>query len=407
MENMDIHGIEQSYKAGIAKLMASDDANRDAIMEFIDFCKAKGIGKKRMVKYIYTLMNISQMLGKPFKEAGKQDIIRFLGRIEEHGFSEWTKHDYRVIVKRLYKWLEGGDSKYPEKVEWIKTTVRNGDHVLPEEILTEEEIFSMAKTGDNLKHKALLMTLYESGARIEEFLTLTNKRVQFDDNGCVVILSGKTGMRRIRLISSAPVLKTYLEAHPLKDEKEFPLWVAASGDRFVPLSYAGCSMLLQRIAEKAGIGKKVNPHAFRHARATHLSKILTYSQLCAFFGWSQGSQMPATYIHLSGADIDNTLLSSQGLKPIDNKAQTLFVRVCPSCREKNSPLSSICVSCGEPLTSSEEMKKRIEELERTVKLLQPYMELVRGQNSVADRITGSRLNEELDNHIRKGTPLRQ
>jgi len=405
METLDVHGTAQGYQASLGKLKSSTDINKCTIESFIQYCTAKSIGKKRIIKYVYSLLTISRMMGMPFEKATKQDIVKLLSDIQNAEWGEWSKHDYKVCVKKLYKWLEGNDEEYPQKVKWIKTTFKKSDATLPEHIMQEEEIFALAKSCDNLKHKAIILTLYESGARIEEFLSLTNKRLQFDENGCVAILSGKTGMRRIRLISSAPLLKAYLESHPLRNEDEFPLWVAKSGDRQVPLSYTACSMLLSRLAEKSGLKKKVNPHAFRHARATHLSKILTYSQLCAFFGWAQGSDMPATYIHLSGADIDNTLLSSQGLKPIDNKAETLFVRVCPSCREKNSPLSSLCVSCGEPLTSQEELKKRIGELERTVKLLQPYMDMTKDVNAIADKVTGSNLNQQLEEYIKTGKKL--
>ena len=402
MENIDVHGVAKAHQASLDKLASSKDANTGTIEDFVQYCKAKGIGKKRVVKYVYTLLTISKMLDKLFNEATKQDIVKLMSEIQDSKWSEWTKHDYKVCVKRLYKWLEGNDEEYPEKVKWIKTTFKKSNSTLPEEILQEEEIFSLVKSCENLKHKAIILSLYESGARIEEFLTLTNKRLQFDENGCVAILSGKTGMRRLRLISSAPLLKTWLESHPLKDEDEFPLWVAKNRNKIVPMSYTACNMLLTRLADKAGIKKKVNPHAFRHARATHLSKILTHSQLCAFFGWSQNSEMPATYIHLSGSDIDNTLLASQGLKPIDNKSETLFIKVCPNCRDKNSPLSSICVSCGEPLTSQEKMKKKVEELERRLQVLEPYMRMTKETNTIADNITGSRLNQQLDDYIKNG-----
>jgi len=364
MKKIDVHKTDQHYETGLKKLENSNDINKQTIEKFIDYCHATGLAKKRVVKYIYTLLNISKMIGKPFKKATKDDLIRFVGGIEKKEWSDWTKHDYKIMTKRLYKWLEGNDEDYPAKVKWLKTTMKNGNKKLPEDILTEEEIFKIAKIGKNLKHKAMVLTLYESGARIEEFLTLTNKKVQFDENGCILMLEGKTGMRRVRIISSAPVLQKWLEKHPLREESAFPLWVAKLRGEDVAISYSACKMLLSRLAEKAKVNKRVNPHAFRHARATHLSRILTHSQLCQFFGWTQGSEMAGVYVHLSGKDIDNTLLASQGLRPIDEKEKTLFVRVCPKCQEKNSPLSSICVKCAEPLTQQEETKKTMEDMQK-------------------------------------------
>jgi hypothetical protein len=39
--------------------------------------------------------------------------------------------------------------------------------------------------------------MYESGARPEEFLTLSNKDILIDTKGAILILRGKTGERRV------------------------------------------------------------------------------------------------------------------------------------------------------------------------------------------------------------------
>lgn len=58
--------------------------------------------------------------------------------VERASWSDWTKHDFKVILKKFYKWLRGSEV-YPEEVIWIKAPVRNNNK-LPEELLTEEEI---------------------------------------------------------------------------------------------------------------------------------------------------------------------------------------------------------------------------------------------------------------------------
>lgn len=54
---------------------------------------------------------------------------------------------------------------------------------------------------------------------------------------------------------------------------------------FKKLAYNSLRTILRIIAEKASIKKKVIPHAFRHARATHLANSLTEAQMKEFFGW--------------------------------------------------------------------------------------------------------------------------
>ncbi|RLG70969.1 MAG: hypothetical protein DRO11_05300 [Methanobacteriota archaeon] len=49
------------------------------------------------------------MLGKDFDKATKEDIERLVKRLERSDYSAWTKHDYKVALKRFYRWLNGGE----------------------------------------------------------------------------------------------------------------------------------------------------------------------------------------------------------------------------------------------------------------------------------------------------------
>jgi ribosomal protein L40E len=71
--------------------------------------------------------------------------------------------------------------------------------------------------------------------------------------------------------------------------------------------------------------------------------------MCEYFGWKQGSRMPAFYVHLSGRDVDNKMLELHGLKPKDEDGLKLKVKVCARCQFKNSPVSKFCNRCGSAL----------------------------------------------------------
>lgn len=105
----------------------------------------------------------------------------------------------------------------------------------------------------------------------EEFLSLQRKNIVFDELGAVVVVDGKTGQRRQRLILSVPFVAEWLSDQP-DNRPEASLWIHnAQGcheEGIVPLDYYAARKLLVRLQRKAGIQKHVNPHAFRHARAT-------------------------------------------------------------------------------------------------------------------------------------------
>jgi integrase len=80
------------------------------------------------------------------------------------------------------------------------------------------------------------------------------------------------------------------------------------------LSYGFVSRKLKELAKKADVKKPANAHAFRHARATFIARHLKETEMREFFGWGRDSEMPSIYVHLSGRDVDNSVLSIYGIK---------------------------------------------------------------------------------------------
>ncbi len=181
----------------------------------------------------------------------------------------------------------------------------------------------------------------------------------------MIIVHGKTGWRRIRLVSSVPHLSNWLEHHPLKDNPEVPLWVGmGTKNHNKPMSYDCLRMLLRKIAKRAGVRKDVNPHNFRHSRATDLANWMTEAQMDKFFGWVIGSKMASVYIHLSGRDIDEVILKIH-VKIKEETHEQLKPKTCPICGHENAPEAELCLKCRRPLS----VKAVLEAEERERELL--------------------------------------
>lgn len=114
-----------------------------------------------------------------------------------------------------------------------------------------------------------------------------------------------------------------------------------------PISVSGASRLVKKIAKKAGIKKRVHPHLFRHSRATHLAPHLSEALLKQHMGWAQSSDMAATYIHLSGQELDKALQKLNGIK-VEEKVEESKLKLitCVRCKTQNSATSRFCTSCG-------------------------------------------------------------
>lgn len=360
MKNADIHNFEARLEAILKKIRSSkeiDDNNKIHIIRFHDNCFAEGLSTARVVKYADLLCRLAKILGKDFSRARESDIRRLVQEIERTNLSDWSKHDYRVVLKRFYRWLRGKED-YPKEVKWIKTTMKNSNRKLPEELLSEEEILKMIEAVNHPRDKALISTIYESGGRIGEVLSLSLKRVKLDQYGAQVILSGKKGTRRVRLWISCPYLISWMNIHPLKDDPDSPLWTEykmskrQEKEKIIyerkAVNYRAAVMVLRRAAQKAGIKKRIHPHLFRHSRATYLAKHLTEAQMKEVFGWTQGSEMASIYVHLSGRDVDEALLKVYGVKKDEDKKDESILKPkeCPRCGFVNEKTAKFCSKCS-------------------------------------------------------------
>jgi len=347
----EIYNYQRRIEGALKRIKLSDFGEEDKILfdEYYRECIILSLSKARIAKYLNTLKRIRVMLSKPFKQVTKSDVRNLIHTIESRNYSDWTKHDYKIIFKIFFRWLKQTND-YPDEVSWITFKIRN-NRLLPEEILTEEEVERLVISAYSIRDKAFILVLYESGCRIGELLSLSLKNVQFDEYGAKLIVDGKTGMRRVRIIFSAPKLALWIDNHPLRENPDAPLWITQSMNRRnKQLMYSSAKSMLKKVAKRSGIRKRIYPHLFRHSRATHLANHLTESQLKHHLGWVQASKMASIYVHLSGRDVDQAFLNLQGIKSdiaIDKPKITL--QVCSRCEYKNSPTSKFCNKCGSPL----------------------------------------------------------
>ena len=369
-KRIDIHDYDKQLKSALARVKTNSEisnTNRKIILEFHRRLLADSLSTPRVVYYLNRLCVIASLIRTDFDKAVKKDIEDVMRRINQMNYTEWAKKDYRVTLKKFYKWLRGCDEEgmYPPEVRWINTHVSIDRQDLPNNLPDEEDAKKMIEAAEHPRDKALIASLYESGCRVGEIAALRIGDINFDQYGAHIVVKGKTGSRRIRLVFSAPILASWINVHPQKDRPGAPLWVVVGTtkkfakenergnekygrDWSYELKYGAIASMIRRVAKKAGIEKKVNPHAWRHARATFLANKLTEQQLKHLFGWGQSSRMAATYVHLSGRDVDDALLAVYGMKkaPDKGKESELKPTGCPRCKEANEYSNVFCKKCG-------------------------------------------------------------
>jgi integrase/recombinase XerD len=351
------YNIEKRIKAMKQKDIL--DCNKQYIADFIDYQAAEGNSKARQAKYCSILSKIGQHVKYDFKEAELKQIQELKKWINNSNKSNWTKHDYLLTIKVFYKYLyqtyfprkqypKLWHKGYPEIVESINPKKARGKKKLPRQLITFDDVKELSEHTHNPRDRALIITLYESGARISELLGLTISDIEFDKHGARITLpdATKTGARKIRVIWSAPSINHWLRHHPKQDKPNSHLFCGLQKHNLgKELQYRHVNDLLKESAEKAKINKPVNPHHFRHSRASDLAKKLTEAQLCEYMGWVIGSREARTYVHLSGRDTDKAILEIHGV--IEEEKRKLQKTIeCPRCHVVNDPFSKFCNGCG-------------------------------------------------------------
>lgn len=354
-EQLVIHNYAHTLQAKLESIKNStriSEADKELILAFRGHCYAEGLCTSRVLKYMQKMSGLAELSQeivkrKSMNELNKEDVIKMIQHIECSGMSYDTKLDYKIAIRKFMKWLRKTE-EYPEEVRWIKTRKKKNTFKLPEELLKEEEVLKMINAAEYARDKALISALYESGCRTGEILTMKIKHLQFDDYGAVMIINGKTGMRRIRLITSMPYLIGWVNVHPDSNDPDAPLWVMIrrhKTDKRTFVNYACLNAMLKRLARKAGIKKRVYPHLFRHSRATALANHLTEAQMKEYLGWVRDSDMASVYIHLSGRDVDDAVLRMHGLKKEESRGKE-SVNLCFRCKTALRKEAKFCDRCG-------------------------------------------------------------
>ena len=131
-------------------------------------------------------------------------------------------------------------------------------------VLSEEEVLKVISATANLKHKAILVTIYSCGLRLSELLNLKIPDIQ-SDRHLLLIRDGK-GKKDRHTILSATTLSLLRKYYLVFKPKEY-LFEGQHGGR-----YSGKSVqnIIKHSLQSAKIKRHASVHTLRHSFATHL-----------------------------------------------------------------------------------------------------------------------------------------
>lgn len=166
-------------------------------------------------------------------------------------------------------------------------------------VLDTEEVRRILDLTTNLKHRAVLLTIYSAGLRVSEAVNLKvsdidSRRMQI----FVRCAKGKKDRYALLSMKTLEVLRTYWKLFRPDG------WLFSSArDRSVPYSVRSVQMVFSEVVQRAGILKKVSVHTLRHSFATHLLENGTGIHHIQLLLGHQSSKTTEIYLHVQRKDL--------------------------------------------------------------------------------------------------------
>lgn len=182
-----------------------------------------------------------------------------------------------VVIRSFLKFMvkSGALVLNPDRLELPKTRMRRIEFLNEVEI---GKIIQAIRNDSNVpeiqkkRNQAIILTIFGSGLRLSELLSLTKAEV--DPNDPQLIIQGKGGKVRTTFLSPASheAILSYLKARG--DDANPYLFISHSRNakknpkQFRALTPRMVQMMIQNYANRLGIYKHITPHTLRHSFAT-------------------------------------------------------------------------------------------------------------------------------------------
>ena len=179
-------------------------------------------------------------------------------------------------------------------------------------ILSKAEVRMLLEAPKNLKHRAMLATMYAAGLRVSEVANL--KVSDLDRERRVIWVRGGKGYKDRQVMLAEPLREVLAAYWRWKRPTD---WLFPGRYPGGPIDRTSIFDACRKAARRAGIAKPVHPHSLRHAFATHLldegvnllviQKLLGHKHL----------KTTARYLHLSDIAVRSTRSPLEMLGSLD------------------------------------------------------------------------------------------
>ena len=261
--------------------------------DFKTLLKIKRYSTNTINTYIGLLTSFQQFLGDALP----------IHRLEQHVLKRKVQD---VILEKNYafatqKQLTSAiklylDLQFNKKVSFSSIAPRKPQRVLPN-VLSSKEVEALLNATENLKHRAMLTTIYALGLRSGELINL--KIDDLDGQRNMVLIKVSKG-RKDRSLPFPKSLKIFLRRYFKAYRPKTYLFEGLGGR---PYASSSLRSVFKQACQRANIKKEVTLHSLRHAYATHLLEAGTDVRVIQKLLGHNSLKTTMIYTHVSSAEM--------------------------------------------------------------------------------------------------------
>jgi len=375
-----IHKRDQNYdslKRNAPKYLSKEDLV--LFEKFDNFMTINGSSMSFRYNELSMFVNMRKRVDWNWVDIDENKLSRLLIDImQQHGDNgKETAYTYsqKLTIRKIIRFILTGnthkdqDNPEPSILKLFRSMKRPKPKLTREQLPTNEEVKKLLNTcADSPRDKAMFSLQLDAGIRAGELLNLRIGNFRTDANGGWIEVDGKTGVRPIRIVKCVPDLVKWINTHPFREQKDYPLWIYLHDSNHFgkPMNYSGFNYILKKRCRMAEIDKRIYSHLFRHKEATDLAGKLTESESRLRHGWTRSSNMPSLYTHLNQDDLDQKMLEIYGIK--SPKVEIPETNKCPYCNIEYPSDIFFCDMCSRPIdvATANEMEKQSREMQEAL-----------------------------------------
>ena len=237
---------------------------------------------------------------------GEKTVLDFLDALEkDRGCTPRTRNARLAAIRSLFAFIAREEPELVLHCQQIRTIpLKRTQHKMVE-YLEEKEMQAVFDAVDinsrtGIRDRALLLFLYNTGARVSEVINMELSDLRLGD-GAQVVLHGKGNKDRSCPLwpETAEALQAYIKQRRPKDIESKQVFLNANGEpitrfgiRHVTRKYGGQAQETQQGMET----KPLNPHRIRHTTAMHLLRAGNDINMVSY--WLGHADLNTTHVYV-------------------------------------------------------------------------------------------------------------